>query len=227
MPAPPNKADLFPLGNLSGDDAKIYFEQLYDYMVALLGASGDASAALAALGAAADAAVVKLSGNQTVGGVKTFSSPPVVPTAVAAGNPVTLAQLQAVTGAATESAAGIVELATNAEAQAYAANKVIDGAKLAQAFKGGNQSLSSSALRQDFPGGFLLKVGEVANTAGGYGTVSVTFPTAFPNACVWVGPVYDYVSAANLFVPVVTARSAAGFSAYCALIGLRWMAVGY
>lgn len=227
MPAPPNKADLFPLGNLSGDDAKVYFEQFFDYVVALLGASGDASAALAALGAAADSAVVKLSGSQTIGGVKTFSTAPTVPVGTNSGHTVNLSQLQSATRAASESVAGVIEIATNAEAQGFVANKAIDGAKLAQAFKGSNQSLSASALRQTFPGDLQIKAGESINTAGGYGVVSVTFANAFPNACVFAGPVYENASGANLFAPVVQSRSAAGFSAYCALINLRWFAIGY
>lgn len=80
MPAPPAKADILPAGSLSPADYKTEFEKFFDYAVALLGASGNAADALTALGAAADAAAVKLTGNQTVAGVKTFSSSPIVPT---------------------------------------------------------------------------------------------------------------------------------------------------
>jgi hypothetical protein len=93
MPAPPSKSSLFPVGNLDGADAKAYFDDLYDYTVALLGASGSAADARTALGAAADSAVVKLSGAQTVAGVKTFSSSPIIPDATTAQQPVSKSQL--------------------------------------------------------------------------------------------------------------------------------------
>ncbi len=53
MPAPPSKALLFPAGSLAPADAKAYFDDLYDYIVALLGASGNAADALTALGVSA------------------------------------------------------------------------------------------------------------------------------------------------------------------------------
>jgi hypothetical protein len=93
MPAPPSKSSLFPVGNLDGADAKAYFDDLYDYTVALLGASGSAADARTALGAAADSAVVKLSGAQTVAGVKTFSSSPIIPDATTDQQPVSKIQL--------------------------------------------------------------------------------------------------------------------------------------
>jgi hypothetical protein len=82
MPAPPSKSLLFPVGDLDGADAKAYFDDLYDYIVALLGSTGNAADARTALGAAADAAAVKLTGAQTVAGVKTFSDAPVFPSSM-------------------------------------------------------------------------------------------------------------------------------------------------
>ena len=79
MPAPPARSSIFPTGSLSPSTAKTLFADWYDYTVALLGASGTAAGARTALGAADDAAVVKLTGTQTVAGVKTFSSSPVLP----------------------------------------------------------------------------------------------------------------------------------------------------
>lgn len=55
----------------------------------------DAAEARSGIGAAADAEVVKLTGAQTVAGVKTFSSSPVIPDGTAAQNPVSKAQLDA------------------------------------------------------------------------------------------------------------------------------------
>lgn len=79
MPAPPSKSTLFPTGALAPATAKTGFEALYDYIVGLLGATGNASDARTALGAAADSAVIKTTGDQTKAGVLTFSSSPVLP----------------------------------------------------------------------------------------------------------------------------------------------------
>lgn len=69
------------------------------YMEALLG-SADATEARTNLQAAADAAVVKLTGAQTVAGIKTFSDKPIIPDGTAAQNPVSKAQLDAAVTAA-------------------------------------------------------------------------------------------------------------------------------
>lgn len=74
------------------------------FMEIVLG-SADATEARANILAAADAAVVKLTGAQTVAGVKTFSDKPVIPDGTAAQNPVSKAQLDA---AAAASAAAVV-----------------------------------------------------------------------------------------------------------------------
>lgn len=55
----------------------------------------DPAEARSDIGAAADADVVKKTGDQTIAGVKTFSSSPVIPDATAAQNPVSKAQLDA------------------------------------------------------------------------------------------------------------------------------------
>jgi len=68
------------------------FVGLSPYMEVVLG-SVDAAEALTNLTAAADAAVVKLTGAQTVAGVKTFSDKPIIPDGTAAQNPVSKAQL--------------------------------------------------------------------------------------------------------------------------------------
>ena len=71
------------------------FVGLSPYMEVVLGSVGSAEA-LTNLTAAADAAVVKLTGAQTVAGVKTFSDKPIIPDGTAAQNPVSKAQLDAV-----------------------------------------------------------------------------------------------------------------------------------
>lgn len=68
------------------------FVGLSPYMEVVLG-SVDAAEALTNLTAAADAEVVKLTGAQTVAGVKTFSDKPIIPDGTAAQNPVSKAQL--------------------------------------------------------------------------------------------------------------------------------------
>lgn len=70
------------------------FVGLSPYMGVVLG-SVDSAEALTNLGAAADAEVVKLTGAQTVAGVKTFSDRPIIPDGTAAQNPVSKAQLDA------------------------------------------------------------------------------------------------------------------------------------
>lgn len=80
---------------------------------------------------------------------------------------------------ASETVKGKVELATNAEAQAFTADKVIDGAKLNTALKGSNQSLNSSGY-QKFPGGLIIQWGRV--TTNGSSDATLTFPVAFPTA---------------------------------------------
>lgn len=86
MPTPPARSSLFPTGSLSPSSAKTLFGEWFDYCVALLGASGTAADARTALGAAADADVVKLTGTQTIAGTKTFSASPVVPTPATSDN---------------------------------------------------------------------------------------------------------------------------------------------
>jgi hypothetical protein len=86
MPTPPARSSLFPTGSLSPSSAKTLFGEWFDYCVALLGSSGSATDARTALGAAADADVVKLAGTQTITGAKTFSTSPVVPTPATSDN---------------------------------------------------------------------------------------------------------------------------------------------
>lgn len=86
---------------------------------------------------------------------------------------------------ASETVKGKVELATDAEAQAFTANKFIDGAKLNTALKGSNQSLNSSGY-QKLPGGLIVQWGRV--TTDGSSNATLTFPVAFPTALVAAVP---------------------------------------
>jgi hypothetical protein len=79
MPAPPARASRFPVGSLDPAVAKVLDAEWFDYCVALLGATGNAADARTALGAAADSAVIKTTGDQAKSGVLTFSASPVLP----------------------------------------------------------------------------------------------------------------------------------------------------
>jgi len=81
--------------------------------------------------------------------------------------------------AASETVAGLIEIATNAEAQAFTANKAIDGAKLDTAYKAGNQSLTAKGF-QRLPGGLIIQWGN--ETLATNVTTVYTLPIAFPNA---------------------------------------------
>ena len=99
---------------------------------------------------------------------------------------------------ATETTRGIVEKATAAEAQAFTADKFLDGARLASAFMGGNQNMGSTGS-QTFPGGLIVKWGIVGNSGslaapGDNSTVPVVFDDPFP------GAVYAAIVCENSFV---------------------------
>jgi hypothetical protein len=92
------------------------FVGLSPYMEVVLG-SVDAAEALTNLTAAADAAVVKLTGAQTVAGVKTFSSSPIVPTPTTA--------FQASTKAYADAASAVKTLVAPASVNNVAAIDII------------------------------------------------------------------------------------------------------
>lgn len=72
-------------------------------------------------------------------------------------------------------------VASTAQAQALISDTVLISAlKLAQAFKGSNQSLISNGY-QKFPGGVIMQWG-VATVPSANTPFTVTFPTAFPTA---------------------------------------------
>lgn len=129
---------------------------------------------------------------------------------------------------ASESLKGILEIATAAEAQAFTANKAIDGAKLAAALQGANQSLAASGY-QKLPGGLIIQWGEVAGVVTGTPT-AITFPIAFPSACLFAevsGTVYTATGQAN---NVVNAKSASGITITCggtATQSYMWLSIGY
>lgn len=73
----------------------------------------------------------------------------------------------------------LAPIATNAEAQAFTAEKLIDGAKLAAALKGANQSLAASGY-QKLPGGLIIQWGLALSVPSGNVPLLLTLPIAFP-----------------------------------------------
>jgi hypothetical protein len=194
---------------------------------------------------------VQDTGNQTIGGVKTFSSPPVVP-----NDSFSFAQLQniptgtilgrasadtgdveALTGeqatallsAASETVIGLVELANTAEAQALASAVVaLTPARLADAFKGTNQSLVGNGY-QKLPGGLIIQWGTYSLSAVAGTAQAITFPVAFPTAL--IHPSVSVDSAATDMIGTI-GRSRTGMTIIkgandtVARTGF-WQAIGY
>lgn len=137
----------FDAQNRDAITAKLDASAVSAYMLTVLN-DADAPTARATLGA------VGLTGDQTVAGVKTFSSAPVSSAAAANAN----------------------ELLRKGEADTALALKVSTSA-----FTGMNQSLTGNGF-QIFPGGLIVQWGQSA-PINGDASVTVTFPTAFPNTC--------------------------------------------
>lgn len=92
-------------------------------------------------------------------------------------------------GAASELIAGLMKIATTAQAQALTADDVaLTPKKLADAFKGANQDLISASGYQKLPGGLIDQWGTVTISAGGLATV--TLPLAFPDKGIFATACY-------------------------------------
>ena len=109
--------------------------------------------------------------------------------------------------AASTTVSGIVGLATSAEAQAFTANKFIDGAKLSDAFKGYNVSLAANGY-QKLPSGLIIQWG-TATTSASAG-VAVNFPIQFPNSLLLLSSNAD---SPNAYFANFTSRTTSGFNA--------------
>lgn len=206
-------------------DNKLNSSAVSSFIMTLLD-DADAATARGTLGA------VGLSGAETIAGVKTFSSSPVVPTPSGASE---AANKSYVDTDASTSVKGRVQLATSAEAAALSnTQKAITPSTLSGAFQSSNQSLASSGY-QKLPGGLIVQWGTVAGTGA---DVSVTFPIAFPTAAFVVLPVMvgtppgnvalsctvDQIAAANF---TARPRFAAAGSSGVASQGFVWVALGY
>lgn len=139
--------------------------------------------------------------------------------------------------AASETSAGLVELATDAEAQAFTANKAIDGAKLNTAFKGTNQSLVATSGYQKLPGGLILQWGYTSFVDfSGTATVSITFPVTFPTGVLGITDAIGLTAGFNTAGSIDEASiTTSGFNVVVAEWNAvaqaggkcRWFAVGY
>lgn len=129
--------------------------------------------------------------------------------------------------AASETVAGLLEIATAAEAQAFTANKAIDGAKLAAAMQGANQSLASNGY-QKLPGGLIIQWGAVNNSATAGNSTAVTFPIVFPTNCL---SVYNTASAVTTSISAawIDTFTTTGFGSRANIASMtsRWFAIGY
>lgn len=148
---------------------------------------------------------------------------------------------------ASDTRAGTIELATNAEAQALVDTiRAITPSTLAQALKGANQSLAGTGY-QKLPGGLIIQWGitNLGSNLAGVGGASViggvTFPIAFP-----AGPlsasvagfvpnstggeaVENFLSVQGLSATTLTvaATRVAGSGAGAEILSVAWICVGY
>jgi hypothetical protein len=141
-------------------------------------------------------------------------------------------------GQATETVAGIMEIATTAEAQGWADDaRALTPLKQAQSLQGSNQSLSAAGGYQKFPGGLILQWG-LGSVADGVGYADITFPIAFPTACLRM-VACDNSAAGGLantdFVSVASTLTLSGVRVYSANYdgtttgtnGFSWIAIGH
>jgi hypothetical protein len=113
--------------------------------------------------------------------------------------------------------------ASNAEAQALSVtNKVISPATLAQAFKGGNQSLSTSGY-QKLPGGLIIQWGQAP-----FMPSTITFPIAFPTVCYAILAGSNSGSAGSLVYTGFPPFSLTGFTGSPTNVACQasWLAIG-
>lgn len=158
----------------------------------------------------------------TVKGIVELATDAETQTGTDPGRAVTPASLSSRT--ATETRTGLVELATALEAQNFTPNKYIDGAKLASALQGANQSLATSGY-QKLPGGLIVQWGTGPFSTGGS---SVTFPIAFPTACVRIFGFDDSSNVPKQFS--ATNKSTTGFTFYVntgSAANAGYWAIGY
>lgn len=125
-----------------------------------------------------------------------------------------------------------IQIASTAEAQAYASDAVaLTPLKMQQAMRGSNVSLSTNGY-QKLPSGLIIQWGETGSISNN-GTLAVTFPISFPSSC------YSIVASGteNQIIPNNVAQTAinitnltrSGFTACndTSPQSARWIALGY
>lgn len=177
-------------------DGKLDASTVSAYMLTVFN-DADAGAARTTLGA------VGLTGNETIAGVKTFSSSPVVPTATTSGQAVNKGQLDA-------SLSGFAPTAGSASQtfSVAAASASTHAVRLDQ--------FSKSSTSQSLPGGVLEKwgyvsIGDVSGIASGLVTFSAAFPTACRNVSITMRT-QSGQNPANFVVSVVDDPATSGFN---------------
>lgn len=178
-------------------DGKLDASTVSAFMLTVLN-DADAGTARTTLGA------VGLTGNETIAGVKTFSSSPVVPSATTSGQAVNKGQLDAanVFASSAENAAGTVE------------NKHVDPLGVREALNAtGTAPVYACRAWVHFNGntGAITASGNVASVSGTGGAHRITFTNAMPDAnyAVIGSAQYDETNA-NLDAPVVGIRRNTG-----------------
>lgn len=180
----------------------------------------DAATARTTLGAAG------LTGSETIAGTKTFSTPIAIGSGGTGAN-TAAAAFAALKQAATTSATGVVELATDAEAMAGTdTTRAVTAAGIASGYE-----LASSYAK--LPGGLILQWGLDTTTLAAGGGRVVTLPIAFPGAIAFCSVSVQSTTVNNPmttpFVQITTLSSFtivntdvdSGISVY------RWFAIGY
>lgn len=132
-----------------------------------------------------------------------------------------------------ETTAGIIELATTAEAQAGTDDtRAITPLKLFDSLKGSNQSLSASGY-QKIHGGLIIQWGTATSSGTAINNVSITFPISFPNNCLnFYGTAYSNSNSGSFFTNTSKAKTNAigAVSTYNAGVSganVAWLAIGY
>lgn len=129
----------------------------------------------------------------------------------------------------------ISPISSTAEAQAWTANdKFLTPLRLAEAFKGANQSLNQNGF-QRLPGGLFIQMGSAVTDASG--KAAVTWPIAFPNAAARAVGTHTGGSGAVVIVDNVSGgltNTVGNFGITTNLSGglsgalaFHWLAVGY
>lgn len=119
-----------------------------------------------------------------------------------------------------------LQIASTAEAQAWADNtKAISPLRLADAFKGANQSLATNGY-QKLPGGLIIQWGQ--STIAGNTNTSITLPASFQSAPLWA--IAGYVNFPDISY-VVSIMSMSATSIVVRSIGgnsktINWLAIG-